>query len=114
MSLVTTKHSSDITTIRSSSCRNVSNTATIHYEVGSNTNNEVFVRITDYSGGGTYNKRVEWYAILDLVQLFVLANGSEISPLKLEPFDGNCARSAEVGNKDMPAFLKAVLTSAIK
>lgn len=114
MTFVTAKHPSEISTIRSGSCRNVSNTATIHYEVGKNTNNELFVRITDYSGGGTYNKRVEWYAIFDLAQLFILANGSEVSPLKIEPFDIDCARTVEVGNKDMPAFLKAVLASALR
>jgi hypothetical protein len=114
MTFVTTKHPSNISPIRTGSCLNVSGTSKIDYEVGENTNNELFVRITGYSGGGTYNKRTEWYAIFDLAQLFTLANGSEIPPSKLEPFDSTCAATVKVGNKDMPAFLKAVLGNVLR
>ena len=111
MTFVTAKPPSVISPIGNRSCMNVSNTATLHYAVGKNTHDELLVHITQYSGGGKITN--EWFAIFDLTQQFALANGSQVPASKLEPFDNAGIRTENIGNNDMPAFLKAVLRDLI-
>lgn len=112
MTFARTTPPSPISQIRNSSCFNVSKTGTLCYEVGKNTHDELFVRITEYSGEGKFSKM--WFAFFDLTQLFALANGSQVEASQLQPFENTGIRAKNIGNKDMSAFLKAVLRDAIK
>ena len=83
---------------------------TINYDVGKNTSDDYFIRITDYTGGGNYSK--DWFSILDLSHLFISANGHQVS--SFEPFDNFSKPLQQTHNNNLSAFLKTVLINAFR
>jgi hypothetical protein len=77
-----------------------------------NTANELFIRIRSYENEATTPCPHDWFAIFDLSQLFVLANGGHVS--SFGPFDGNSLQLQSITNNTASAFLKAILCDAMK
>ena len=110
MTFITAVSPSAISSIRTGTCQNLSNTEKLDYELGKNTKDELFARITAYSGEGSFP--LYWFAILDVVQLFTLANGQQVS--SFEPFDENSTPQSKTTNNNVSGFLKAILLDTIR
>ncbi|WP_139691862.1 hypothetical protein [Aeromonas sobria] len=110
MTKIVATHPSLITIKRNGSCNTIRKKHLIDYEVGVNTNNEMFIRMISYNGTGKYSK--DWFLIADLVDLFILANGAPVT--SFEPFDGYSKPLPPTSNLNISGYLKAVLTDTIK
>ncbi|WP_157830770.1 hypothetical protein [Aeromonas sobria] len=110
MTKIVATHPSPITQKRSGTCKTIKNQNSIDYDIGVNMSNEMFIKMTNYSGHGTFSG--DWFLIADLVDLFILANGAQVT--SFQPLDVNSKPLQPISNLNMSGYLKAVLTDAIK
>jgi hypothetical protein len=112
MTIIKSSSLTKISKINSGKCQTFRKAGELEYEVGKNTANELFIRITSYENEINTPCPHEWFSIFDLVELFIHGRGGHIS--KFEPFDDNSKPLQVITNNTASAFLKVILMDAIK
>jgi hypothetical protein len=94
-------------------CSNLRKTGILHYHVGKDSMEKIFLSIFNYEKNnenikkGTFTSK--WFAVCDLV------NNVNNDPYSLKPFnDDGSILLEKTGDKDMPYFLRAIYDDYIK